>query len=228
MIVSMWMTRNVTAIGPEATVAEAAALMARHHIRRLPIVTHHSQDLCLLGIISATDILQAFPSHVNPFAVEGPGSQPTLLTSGQIMHRQLETTTPDTPIEEAASLMRDQKIGALPVLRDGKLVGIITESDIFRAFVSLVASSDSGARITFDLSKGEDIFGFIAQAAKQHRVRVVSLISAHEGDRPVCVVRVSGDRVEKFLDDIWASGHLVLNVLRFPLIRKDRPARAPA
>ncbi len=217
MIVSMWMTRDVTTLGPEAPVAEAAALMARAHIRRLPVVERSGKEVRLLGIVSATDILHAFPPDVNPFAVEGPDARQTPLTAGDIMHRQLETTTPDTPIEEAAAMMCDQKIGALPVLRDGKLVGIITESDIFRAFVSLVASAGDGARITFDMSKGEDIFGFITQAAKQNRVRVVSLLSAQQGERPVCVVRVAGDRVEKFLDELWASGHLVLNVLRFPL-----------
>jgi acetoin utilization protein AcuB len=222
MIVSMWMTREVTTIGSDAPVAEAAALMARARIRRLPIVERSGKNVRLLGIVSATDILHAFPPDVNPFAVEGPDARQAPLTTGEIMHRQLATTSPDTPIEEAATMMCDQKIGALPVIRDGKLVGIITESDIFRAFVSLVASTSSGARITFDMSKGEDIFGFIAQAAKQHQVCVVSLISTHEGDRPVCVVRVTGERVEKFLEDLWASGHLVLNVLRFPIQHADQ------
>lgn len=217
MIVSMWMTRNLVTIGPNAPVPEAAALMARKRVRRLPVTEQHGHELRLLGMISASDILHAFPPDVNPFAVEAPDARQAPQTAGEIMNRQVETTTPATPIEEAAAMMRDQKIGALPVMHEGHLVGLITESDIFRAIVSLFSLPGKGARVTFDMSRDEDVFGFIGQLARKHGVRVVSLISAEQDNRPECVVRVAGDQVDKFLDDIWASGHLVLNVLRFPL-----------
>ena len=217
MIVSMWMTRNVVTIGPHAAVTEAAALMAHHHVRRLPVAEQHGSVRHLIGMVSASDILRAFPPNVNPFAVETPQSSQPPLTIGEIMHREVETTTPDTPIEEAAALMRDEKIGVLPVLREGNIVGMITESDIFRAIVGLLTVPGKGVRITFDVSRNEDVFGFIAPLARQHGMRVVSLISTDLDNRPECVVRVAGDNVDRFLDDIWASGHLVLNVLRFPI-----------
>jgi acetoin utilization protein AcuB len=97
------------------------------------------------------------------------------------------------------------------------LLGLITESDIFRAFVSLLSVPGAGARITFDVSRGEDVFSFIGQLARKRAMRVVSLLSAETDGRPECVVRVAGANVDKFLDDIWASGHVVINVLRFPL-----------
>lgn len=217
MIVSMWMTRNVISIGPDASVAEAAALMARNRVRRLPVAEGGAKGLRLLGMVSASDILHAYPPDVNPFAVESPDAAEAPQTAGEIMNRQIETTTPATPIEEAAALMRDQKIGALPVLHDGRMVGLITESDIFRAIVSLFSVPGKGARITFDMSRDEDVFGLIGQLARKRGVRVISLISADQDNRPECVVRVAGENVDKFLDDIWASGHLVVNVLRFPL-----------
>lgn len=217
MIVSMWMTRNVVTIGPNASVAEAAALMARKRVRRLPVAESHGQQLRLLGMISASDILHAFPPDVNPFAVEAPDARQAPQTAAEIMNRELEITTPATPIEEAAATMRDRKIGALPVMHEGHMVGLITESDIFRAIVSLFSLPGKGARITFDMSRDEDVFSFIGQLARKHGVRVVSLISAEQDNRPECVVRVAGDKVDRFLDDLWASGHLVLNVLRFPL-----------
>lgn len=114
-------------------------------------------------------------------------------------------------------MMRDQKIGALPVMHEGRMVGLITESDIFRAIVSLFSLPGKGARITFDMSNDEDVFGLIGQMARKRTVRVVSLITSVIENRPECVVRVAGDNVDKFLDDIWASGHVVLNVLRFPI-----------
>lgn len=217
MIVSMWMTRNVVTIGPNASVAEAAALMARKRVRRLPVAEKSGQQLRLLGMISASDILHAFPPDVNPFAVEAPDARQAPQTAGEIMNRELEITTPATPIEEAAATMRDRKIGALPVMHEGHMVGLITESDIFRAIVSLFSLPGKGARITFDMSRDEDVFSFIGQLARKHGVRVVSLLSAEQDNRPECVVRVAGDKVDRFLDDLWASGHLVLNVLRFPL-----------
>lgn len=217
MIVSMWMTRNVVTIGPNESVADAASLMARKRVRRLPVTETHGHEVRLLGMVSASDILHAFPPDVNPFAVEAPDAKQAPQTVSEIMERETETVTPATPIEEAAATMRDQKIGALPVLHEGHMVGLITESDIFRAIVSLLSLPGKGVRITFDVSRDEDVFSFIGQLARKRGMRVVSLISAEQDNRPECVVRVAGENVDKFLDDIWASGHVVLNVLRFPL-----------
>jgi acetoin utilization protein AcuB len=221
VIVSMWMARDVVTVAPDVHVAEAAALMARHHIRRLPVVEPRGKQVRLLGMVSASDILHAFPPDVNPFAVESSQLRESPATTGEIMRREVETTRPDTPIEEAAALMCAHKVGALPVLRDDALVGLITESDIFRALVSLFAVPDLGARITFDMSKGEDVFSLIAQLAKRRHMKVLSLISAEQHGLPVCVVRVAGTNADRFLEDIWSSGHLVLNVLRFPIKREE-------
>jgi acetoin utilization protein AcuB len=217
MIVSMWMAREVATIPPDLPVTEAAALMARKHVRRLPVVEPQAKGLRLLGMVSASDILHAFPPDVNPFAVESTELRATPKIAEEIMRRQVATTTPDTPIEEAAAIMNEQKVGALPVLRGDLLVGLITESDIFRALVSLFTVPGQGARITFDMSRSEDVFSLITQLARKRHIKVMSLISAEQHGLPVCVVRVAGANVDRFLEDIWSSGHLVLNVLRFPI-----------
>jgi acetoin utilization protein AcuB len=153
---------------------------------------------------------------VNPFAIVGPDARLTPTTVAQIMTARPRTTTPDTPLEEVAALMCAHKIGALPVLRDNSLVGIITESDIFRAFVSLLGSNEPGARITFDARKGEDVFELMRKLSRQDQVRVISLVWTEQDQQPVCLVRISGAGVEKLLDDLWASGHIIVNVTRFP------------
>lgn len=216
MIVSMWMNRALVTVTPALPVAEAAALMAHNHVRRLPVVHSHAGELRLLGIVSARDVLHAFPPEINPFAAESDVALISEAVVGDIMRHEVMTTSPETPIEEAASLMQSRKIGALPVLREGRLVGIITESDIFRAFVSLFAVAGDGARITFDASKGEDVFGLVSRVAQKHRVRVKTLVSAEQDDQPVFIVRVAGDSVDGFLDELWNSGHPVINVVRFP------------
>ena len=214
MIVGMWMTRNLITIAPETPIAEAAALMASHRVRRLLVVTPNEEDLRLLGIVSATDILHAFPPDVNPFAVLPHKSAVDSTPTSEIMSRNLRTGPPDMPIEEAALLMKNYKIGALPVVRDGKLVGIITESDIFRAFVSIFSSPEAGARVTFALTRHEDAFGLIAGLTARHAVHVLSLFTSVQGDTPVCVVRLAGSGIEAMLEDIWKSEHRVLSVLR--------------
>lgn len=224
MNVSMWMSRDVLTVVPETPAAEAAKLMAQNRVRRLLVVEQWADGPHLLGIISAKDVVHAFPPHVNPFAIEGPDARLTPTTVGQIMTASPRTTTPDTPIEEAAALMSAHKIGALPVLRDKTLAGIITESDIFRAFVSLFGSDDPGARITFDATQGEDVFEMLGKLSKRHRLKVSSLIWTRHDQLPVCVVRVAGDGVDQMLDELWSSGHPVVNVIRFPP-EKENSAR---
>lgn len=215
MIVRMWMQQDVIAVGPQEPATEAAALMASKRIRRLPVVDKGPQGPVLIGIVSARDILHAFPPDVNPFAVITPEISQKRLIVGEIMSRHVVTTTPETPIEEAAALMSERKIGALPVLHGQQLVGLITESDIFRAFIGFFAPSATGVRVTFDISKGEDVFEFVAETARKRNVKVVNLICSHQDDRPVCVVRLTGGAIEKLLDDLWGSHHIVLNVVRF-------------
>jgi len=212
MIVSMWMTKNPVTVSMQTPIADAAALMSRRRIRRLPVMESPTAT-ALAGILSATDILRAFPPDVNPLSMPANGATQHVLVE-DIMRRNPITTAPDEPIEEVARVMGAQKIGSLPVLREDRLVGLITESDIFRAFVSVFNTDSSGARITFDVSQGEDTFALVSRVAVQRKVRVVSLIRSSQNDMPVCVVRITGAGVEEMLDDLWKSGHRVINVLR--------------
>ncbi len=217
MIVSMWMIRDLVTIEPATPIPQAAAIMAQRHIRRLPVIEHHDNGPHPVGIITATDILHAYPPHVNPFAIVVSDTQQTHTTAADIMSRALQTVTPETPIDEAARIMRNMKISTLLVVQKMKLVGLLTESDIFRAFVSILDSRQGGMHITFEITKeGEDIFGFIAPIALRWGVHVVSLMSVEKDGRKMCVVRIVGTAVEAMLEELWNSGHSVLNVLRIP------------
>ncbi len=213
MIVSMWMSRNLVTIDPQTSVMDAARIMSRKHIRRLPVVEQRASGPHLSGFISATDIYHSFAPDVNPFAAVVPASVRPPIAVCEIMSRHLHTTTTETPIEEAARLMREEKIGALLVLRNEALVGLITESDIFRAFVSLFDHSKKSVRITFDVSKGEDILAVVATLAAEFGVRVTSLFTCQQDERSVCVVRVTGNKFDPFLEALWKSGHPVLSII---------------
>jgi acetoin utilization protein AcuB len=216
MIVSMWMTREVVTIQPQTTVVAAAELMASKRIRRLPVVEMHANGPRVVGMVSARDILHAVPPNVNPFAIMAPATSATPAAVEHIMSRQPQTIAPEAPIEAAAAVMTEYKIGALPVVQTGKLVGLITESDIFRAFISFFASPECNVRITFDISSNEDVFGWISRETWRRKLRIISLISSQQENVPVCVVRVAGNLVDELIDDLWNSGHRVISVLRYP------------
>lgn len=215
MNVGMWMSRNPLTVKMQTPVTDAARLMAERQVRRLLVAEPWPDGPRLLGIITAKDVIHAFPPNVNPFAIAGPDASVSATTAGDIMTARPLTTTPDAPIEEVAAMMRSHKIGAVPVLREKTLVGIITESDIFRAFVSLFHSEDKGARITFDARKSEDVFALMGKLSKRYHLKISSLIWTMHDEIPACVIRVAGDEVDAMLDELWRSGHPVLNVLRF-------------
>ncbi|MBU6995898.1 CBS domain-containing protein [Ferrovum myxofaciens] len=224
MFVGMWMTWDLLTVNPETPIDEIANLMATRRIRRLPVVEKLPNGLKLLGIISHTDILHAFPAEINPFSVVGADilaerykqSGEAVITAAEIMKSNPLTVTADEPIERAARLMREHKIGALPVVRDDVLVGLISESDIFKAFISIFEASSPGKRITFDISQGEDVFFLVAEQAKKHKLRVITYVTLQNHSRPLCVVEVIGSGVDAMLEDIWKSKHAVVSVINVP------------
>jgi len=224
MFVSMWMTSNPTTVEPTTPLPDVATLMARMRIRRVPVIAPNETAPRVIGIITASDILHAFPPELNPFSVAAADMLATQtlnalrlpVTAADIMTRDPRTITAEAPIEAAAKLMRDHKISVLPVVRDGILHGLITQSDIFRALVSIFESTGSGARITFDISQGEDVFPLVADIANRRKLRVVTFISLQKHERPVCVVEVAGAAVDAMLDDVWKSRHRVLSVIKLP------------
>jgi len=212
MIVGMWMTRNLVCVQPDTPLREAASLMRDNRIRRLPVVARKGDELSLLGIVSATDIYRAYPAHCNPFAADSEAQAPAT-TAGEVMSTSVLTTTPDTPLEDAATIMRDRKIGALPVMRQGRLLGLITESDIFRAFISLLKADAGAVRVTFSVASDEDLFALLADAVKGSQLQVLSMMASSRDGQSMCVARIAGQGVEKFIDGLWESGHQVVNVL---------------
>ncbi len=211
----MWMTRAVITIAPEATLGNAAALMAEHGIRRLPVMQPAPDGRGrLVGILSHGDVLHAAPAGVNPFSMSGPAGMPLDVTVAQAMHTPVVTVDPDAPIEQVAELMRTRKFSGLPVVEHGHLVGLVTESDIFRAFVSLFAVPGERARITFQVDLGEDAFSLVSEIALRHGLKVHGLMSSMIEGRPVFVLWVAGSGIELLQQELWAGGHYVLSVLR--------------
>lgn len=227
MFVNMWMTRELITVTPATALAEVASIMARQKIRRLPVTQANSRRLA--GIISYSDVLHAFPADVNPFAADAgellarstPGRELRVAT---LMTRHPAMTTADAPIEAAARLMRERKVGALPVVQGDDLIGLITESDIFRALVEMFEPAPRTVRITFQLRESEDVLPLLADIAKKREMRVSSFFSLPGHEPPLAVVQMSGAQVEAALEDVWSSRHRVMNVVH---LERTAPRGAP-
>jgi CBS domain-containing protein len=131
-MVKDWMTPDPVTIDPHTTLPEANRLMKECNIRRLPVVEKGT----LVGIVTLGDIREASPSNATALSIYELNYLLARLTVGEIMSKEPISIAPDTSIEAAARLMLEHKIGCLPVISDGKLIGIITESDIFRLLVT--------------------------------------------------------------------------------------------
>ncbi len=144
MFVRERMSRPVIFVSPEMPIHDALALFKKEHIRRAPVI----KDGKLVGIISEKDLLNASPSPVSSLSIWEMNYLLSKVAVKQVMTKKVLTVTEDTPIEEAARIMADNKIGGLPVVRDGKVVGIITETDLFKVFLELLGAREKGVRVT--------------------------------------------------------------------------------
>lgn len=144
MLVGERMSKPVITIGPDTPIAEALNLMKVEHVRRFPVIKEGK----LVGFVSDQDLLNASPSPVSTLSIWEMNYLLNKITVSEVMTKNVFTVTEDTPIEQAARIMADNKIGGLPVMRDGGVVGIITETDLFKMFLELMGAREMGIRVT--------------------------------------------------------------------------------
>lgn len=215
MLVEMWMTRDPVTALPTTSISEVALLMVRHRIRRV-IVVDRRPDGRVVGIVSASDVARAFPPDLNPTsAAVTERSVPEPVST--IMTHTVVTVAAGTTIDEVALRLRRDRIGALPVLQGSRLVGIITESDVFRAFVEMSGPDTAGVRVTFELGEDEELLPTLSALVATQPVRIASLFSFHHDDprvgrRRLGVVRLVGEASPRLVDALWRSHHRVLAV----------------
>jgi acetoin utilization protein AcuB len=161
MLIGERMTRNPVLCAPDISVTDAFDLMKKSRIRRMPVVDKHGK---LVGIVSDQDLQRVSPSPATTLSTY---EIPYLLSRvkvSDVMTKQVITVQEDTPIEEAARIMVDNKIGGLPVVNaSAAVVGIITETDIFKTFLELIGARRSGVRVTMYV---KDVRGELARISQ--------------------------------------------------------------
>jgi acetoin utilization protein AcuB len=169
---------NLVTISPDENLEVAFQLMVTNKIRHLPVV----EEDRLVGILSERDLKSALihsrndrPSH--DFFVIPPG-----VPVSQVMTQDPIQITPDTDVEEAARVMYRQKIGSLPVVEKGRVVGIITESDILAIFIEIMGVIESSSRVDVEMDEDPDSLNRAADIIRRKEGRIISIAMAAPDD----------------------------------------------
>ena len=144
MLVGERMSSPVITVQTDMPMPDALRLMHQERVRRFPVLNKRSK---LAGIVSERDLLHASPSDASSLSIWEINYLLSKILVKEIMTRDVITITEDTPLEDAARIMADNKIGGLPIIRHGDLVGIITETDLFKVFLELLGARETGIRV---------------------------------------------------------------------------------
>jgi acetoin utilization protein AcuB len=190
------MTPNPVTVTDDSSFENALHLMKEKKIRRLPIVTGDGK---LAGSLSVFEVHYLLSK----------------LKMKDVMTKRVVTVGDDCPIEEAARIMVDYQIGCLPILKDDKLVGIITETDIFKTFVEILGGREKGLRLTLDVTEGKGALAAIAAEIATHDGNIVSLATfcGRDADDRIVTVKVVGAPKESLLKSLETARVKVLNAV---------------
>jgi acetoin utilization protein AcuB len=196
----------------KASIAEAHAMMRQHDIRRLPVMQRGK----LIGVVTWTDLMRAQPS---PASTLSTWEVPALLRKAsvrEIMTPDPITIGPDAPIEAAAVIMRREKIGGLPVVQGQTLLGVITESDIFEAFIDLTGMRRGGTRLVVDQAGRPNAVALIAAIVEAAGVALRSLATYEQDGRQLAVLRVDAPYPLHLVESLSEGGFPVLHLAAAP------------
>ncbi|HHX51686.1 MAG TPA: CBS domain-containing protein [Clostridia bacterium] len=185
MLVRNYMTPDPVTITRQTTIAEALDLMRRHNVRRLPVMDRDK----LVGIVTDRDLSEISPSPATSLSIFELNYLLAKTKIGDFIPKKqrIYTIEAGAYVEEAALLMREHKVGALPVMEDNRLMGIITETNIFDAFINIMGLKDPGSRITLEAEDKPGVLAEITQVIRDEGVNI-SRVAVFRNDSPMATV----------------------------------------
>ena len=211
MYVKDRMTVNPITIDKSVPISKALDIMATNHFHRLPVV---DQNGALVGLVTEGIISENTPSKATSLSIYELNYLLSKTKCGDIMHTDIQTISPEALLEEAAVKMRAYNIGCLPVVEDNKVIGIITQNDIFAAFVDLLGYNVQGYR--YVILVDEDKPGIMADACRCFSNKGISIRNSavYHTSRGVEMVIISEVEEETMVDELKANGFNVTSVMK--------------
>lgn len=209
------MTKDMITVTPDTTILKTMDLFNDNSFSQFPVV----QDGKLVGLITEKILMDVTPSKATTLSIYEINYLLSKTKVSDVMEKNIITATPNMLLEEAAMLLRDKKIGSLPIVEDDdKLVGIITSSDITNAFIRLMGCDDKGTRIAL---KAEDKLGNLANITtiiKDYNINISSIsIYSNEdyeaGDE--IIIRLNTSEVEDVVYKLQKEGYEILDVKKY-------------
>lgn len=198
MLVRDRMTKRPVTVTEDTAVDKALELMRSEKVRRLPVLGKHGN---MVGIVSEKDLLYASPSPATSLSIYEIPYLLSKIKMRDLMTKEVITVTEDTPLEEAARIMADSKIGGLPVMRGDKLVGIITETDMFKIFLELLGAREEGVRLSMLIPAEKGTLARIASKITELGGNIVALGTITGEDPTNCemAIKVAGVSQEQLV-----------------------------
>jgi acetoin utilization protein AcuB len=195
MFVGERMSRPVISVSPDEAINDVLAMFRKEHIRRAPVM----KDGKLVGIVSERDLLNASPSSVTTLSVWEMNYLISKVKIKNVMTKKVITVSKDTPIEEAARIMADKKIGGLPVVDNGKVVGMITETDLFKIFLELMGARQKALRVTATLAERPGELAKLTKAISNNGGDFIAfgMFAGPDADSRIITFKVQGMKKEK-------------------------------
>lgn len=216
MYVDQIMTKEVVAVTVDTAVPELERLMGEKRIRHLPVIRSNG---ALAGIVSQRDLQRVAPSPASTLSDNEASYLLAKLVAGEIMHKDVVTCTPNTLVEEAGKQMRTRKVGALPVVDNGKLVGIVTGMDLVDFFLEITGSfEEDSARIAVKLKDERGQLAALLTAINQSGGSTVSVVTTTHSDQSgkrTAIVRFRADDPDTVISELQDGG--------YELVSKDLP-----
>ncbi|HWC04577.1 MAG TPA: CBS and ACT domain-containing protein [Methylomirabilota bacterium] len=187
MLVQDVMQTKLYTVTPETTLPEALRLTGQRGVRHLPVI----EEGRLVGILSDRDLKRAMASPASGLEVHELNYLLDRLRVGEIMTRTVITIGRMFPIEAAAHLMLQEKIGALPVTDGERLIGLVTETDVLRLFVRAMGAGEPSSRLDVLLGNRPHALAEAVQAVEAAGVEISSIVTlASEGGFKEVILRV--------------------------------------
>jgi len=202
------MTKDPVTISKQTTVADALELMRKHNIRRLPVLENNK----LVGIVTDRDLSAVSPSPATTLSVFEINYLLAKMKIKDVLpkNQKVFTISPDAFIEEAALIMREHKVGALPVVEKDKLVGIITETNIFDAFIDLLGVKEQGCRIDIEVIDEPGVLANVTQIIKNDGANISRVNVFREEGKTYLVIRLTTFYGEPIIKTLEEHGYKII------------------